>query len=89
MKQKKEYLDVIRCISTCIIVVFHYCCVLKLYNIDTNSDFFWQYAGGSWGQIGVNVFFMLSGAGLYNSTKNEILLKTFYIKRFLKIFPMF
>lgn len=89
MGQKKEYLNVIRCISTCIIVLFHYCCTLKMYKIDTFDNWLYQYAGGSWGTIGVNIFFLLSGACLLNSTKKKFFIKEFYKKRFLRIFPMF
>lgn len=41
------------------------------------------------GGFGVDIFLLLSGMGLYYSTRNGINLKTFYYKRFVRIFPLY
>lgn len=41
------------------------------------------------GGFGVDIFLLLSGMGLYYSTRNGINLKQFYYKRFVRIFPLY
>lgn len=41
------------------------------------------------GGFGVDIFLLLSGIGLYYSTKDSIDIKLFYYKRFVRIFPLY
>ena len=64
-----------------LMVVFHHIA------IDINSSLFafLHYHGG----FGVDVFLLLSGLGLYFSTKKGLNLKEFYLKRIIRIIPIY
>lgn len=51
--------------------------------------FFLSYANGNWGNILVSIFFLISGALLYNNYPSIDNLKRFYRKRWITIFPTF
>ncbi len=90
--EKKErifYLDFIRAISVIIIVTFHFNCSLKSSTISGYNKVFNGFANGDWGAIGVILFFIISGVGLMHSYKEKLELKSYYKKRFFKIYPMF
>lgn len=85
MKKKRILsFDFIRCIATISIVLFHFTINGKhIYpeNIFVNYDL---------AQIGVSLFFVLSGAALYYSNRGDnFKLIPYYKKRILTIFPMF
>ena len=87
MQQNRNiHLDFIRSISTLLIIFFHYNCATTRI-ISNDLSMFKQY--GYAGNIGVSMFFILSGASLLLSTQNKFSLPTFYKKRFLSIFPLF
>lgn len=89
MMKRKNYIDIIRSVSVIIIVLFHFSSLLKDFNYKGFSNFFLEYANGRWGRIGVFLFFMISGSGLILSNMEEFTLKKFYVRRWLKIFPLF
>ncbi len=55
--------------------------------------FFFHYAAVPWGWSGVNVFFVLSGflitGILFDSRNDSHCARNFYVRRFLRIFPLF
>ena len=64
-----------------LVVLFHMC-----FRIDNNGI---VYIPITHGMIGVDIFFLLSGIGLYFSLYNGQSLKKYYIKRFKRIFPFY
>lgn len=83
-KKKVFYLDFIRVISMVIIVTYHFFVHFAENNI-TGVNI----TNGIWGQVGVAMFFMLSGASLMYNYKEKLNLKEYAIKRFKGIYPMF
>jgi peptidoglycan/LPS O-acetylase OafA/YrhL len=55
--------------------------------------FLYHYSGFPWGWAGVNVFFVLSGfliTGILYDSRNDLhRVRNFYIRRFLRIFPLY
>lgn len=91
MYNRRVNLDLIRIISTLMIVLYHYNCVL----IDNGSTPFfklsYEWGGYSTGAIGVVMFFMLSGAALiynYDNVKKFNIIN-FYKKRLKKMFFLY
>jgi len=83
-------LDFIRAVATIIIVVYHFNCNFQIFNINGFNGLFYKYANGNWGEyIGVTLFFMISGAALMYNYSDKIEPKTYIIKRFKSIYPMF
>ena len=80
--------DFIRALCTLGVVTYHFSCTLVYYG---NSDFrfLYRFANGNCGLVFVTMFFMLSGALLYRNNSDISSYKTFYIKRWKSIFPMF
>ena len=76
--------DLIRCIATFCIVLFHF--MINGKHIYPTEYFFKNY---DLAQVGVSLFFVLSGASLYYSNRNDFKCKDYYKKRFLAIFPLF
>jgi len=75
--------DFIRSISTIMIIVFHFI-------IQERVIYFWPTgANFSLGELGVALFFILSGASLMNAYRNDFNIKKYFKKRFLAIYPMF
>lgn len=93
MTKRVFYLDFIRAISICMIIVDHYNWhALELGVADRTvfwekSIFLWDYT--FLGVLGVSLFIILSGASLMLSTKEELDLKIFFKKRFFSIYPLF
>ena len=83
------WLDVVRGISTIIIVCFHYSCGLIEYESDGFTNYLYHYANNYWGALGVNLFFLLSGAGLWLGYGGNCEPASYYKRRWLKLFPMF
>ena len=83
------WLDIIRGISTVIIVCFHYSCGLIEINFNGYTNYFYHYATNYWGTLGVNLFFLLSGAGLWLGYSENCEPVSYYKRRWLKLFPMF
>lgn len=96
MTKRIHYLDFIRAISTCMIIVYHY----NGHALDlqiTDKPLFWcsginrnlNLDYGFMSIAGVSLFVILSGTSLMLSTKDNFRVKTFFKKRFLAIYPLF
>lgn len=80
------FLDAVRSISILLIIFFHYnCATVRIVSEDITLFDFYKFAGN----IGVSMFFILSGASLGISSKKDFSILNFYKKRFLAIFPLF
>ncbi|MEW9924033.1 acyltransferase family protein [Clostridium butyricum] len=88
-KERVFYLDFIRGISVIFIVVFHYNIALSTHLISGNEILFTNYKNGSLGQIGVSLFFIISGAALMYTYEKNFSIKEYIKKRFISIYPMF
>jgi len=84
-----QYMDILRGLSAIIIVGFHYSSALVEYGFDGYTNYFYHYANNYWGTVGVNLFFLLSGAGLWMGYGHDWELLRYYKRRWMKIFPMF
>lgn len=89
MKNKSDHsrlisFDFIRCFATFCIITFHFV-------INGNHIYPEKYVFGNYdlAQVGVSLFFILSGASLYYNYKENFSIKKYYKKRFLAIFPYF
>lgn len=85
-KNKKRVVafDFIRCFATICIITFHFLIAGK--QIYPTEYFFINY---DLAQVGVSLFFILSGAALYYNNRDSFSYKTYYKKRFMAIFPLF
>lgn len=83
-RKRLDNVDFIRAICACGIVLFHY-------SIHSNIDYaiLVRFANGSYGDLFVTVFFILSGAMLYFNNDKKVSKRLFFWKRFKSIFPMF
>lgn len=71
------------------IVVFHFNVSLMTHYVGKIRILPDSYLNGNLGQVGVSLFFIISGAALMYSYQNDLSLITYFKKRFLAIFPMF
>ena len=79
-------LDFIRSISILLIIYFHYNCeITRIISTNLTNSKYYLFAGN----IGVSLFFILSGASLALSTKENYSIFNFYRKRFMAIFPIY
>lgn len=85
-KKRVLSLDLIRCFATLCIVLFHFQINSSGDHIYPERYFFFNY---DIAQVGVSLFFILSGAALYYNDSKKTNLKGYFKKRFLAIFPMF
>lgn len=83
------YLDFVRAISIIFIVIYHFNCSLVGHYIDVHEILFRIYPNGDLGQIGVSLFFIISGAALMYTYRNDFSIKKFFRKRFIALYPMF
>lgn len=92
VKKKVLYLDCIRVLAICLIVVFHFNVHAIQFGV-IDSSIFWKNSlgieHGFLGNLGVSLFIVLSGASLMLSTTSGFDAKSFYKKRFLAIYPLF
>jgi peptidoglycan/LPS O-acetylase OafA/YrhL len=85
--KKLPGLDHLRALAILLVLLYHYC---RLFPHPR-----WTETWGSFGWIGVDLFFVLSGyliaSQLFREIqiKNTIQLKTFYLKRFFRIIPAY
>lgn len=90
MKQQRIfYLDFIRGLSTLLILFYHFSVSLMSSNIDVPVPLLNSHANGTFGHMGVSLFFIISGAALMYTYDKHLDLISFYKKRFLSLFPMF
>ncbi len=84
VKKKIYSIEFMRTVFAIGIIIYHFSC-------HSESDFLLlsRYANGTWGDLIVTVFFMLSGGMLYRNNKKISSLWEFYKKRFLSLFPLF
>lgn len=88
-KERLFYLDFIRAIAIISIVIFHFNCSIQAHGVKADEIFFSNYVNGSLGQLGVSLFFIISGAALMYVYDEKISIKSYLIKRFMAIYPMF
>ena len=88
-RERIFYLDFIRAISIIFIVIFHFNCSLYGHSITGYEILFKTYANGDLGQIGVSLFFIISGASLMYTYQNAFSIKQYFKKRFIALYPMF
>ena len=91
--ERLSYIDLIRVFSCFCVLMVHFNATVCGYN--TFGNFFYSnslipnfYLGSYLGDIGVSLFFMISGSSLMLSNENTPL-KVFYSKRFYNIYPAF
>lgn len=89
IKKREFYLDFIRAIAVIIIVLFHFCHSLLTNNLCDKKILFINAANEDWGQVGVSLFFIISGAALMYTYQENLNIKPFFKKRFLSIYPMY
>lgn len=91
MKKKHFYqLDIIRAVCAVFVVCYHFSCACEIFEVQGYYNILYRFANGTWGEMAVSVFFMLSGAAMiYNYEGIELKLPNFYKKRWLTLFPMF
>ena len=91
-KQRIFYLDFIRAIAVCLIVLTHFNAIY-IYMWDEVAlqkvVFTWKIANLYIGDFGVSLFLIISGAALMYTYEEHLDIKEYYKKRFLSIFPMF
>lgn len=89
MKQRIFYLDFIRALSTVCIVIFHFNITQETMHIGRGTLISNNYANVTLGQIGVVLFFIISGASLAYTYQEKLDIKKFFKKRFIALYPMF
>ena len=83
-------MDFIRAVCAIIVVCYHFSCACEIFELQGSGNILYRYANGTWGEMAVSVFFMLSGAVMiYNYQGKKLELAMFYKKRWLSLFPMF
>lgn len=91
-KERLKYLDVIRFLAVCLIVMSHFNMSLLAAGINIQGHPYLiksEYANGSFGTLGVSLFFIISGVSLYYNYGETIKLKQYFKKRFFGIYPTF
>lgn len=83
------YLDFIRVLSMILIVVYHFDCSLVGHAIQGHQISLGFIPISDLGTTGVSLFFIISGAALMNTYKNDFSIKHYFCKRFISIYPMF
>ncbi|WP_315072959.1 acyltransferase [uncultured Clostridium sp.] len=89
-REKMFCFDLIRVLSTFLIVCCHFSVAFSQYNISGFSNYLLNFANSDSGKLGVYLFFMISGSTLiYNYQGDEFSILQFYKKRWIRIFPLF
>lgn len=92
MKERLQYLDIIRGIATIMIVIHHFNKALERYGIfiGTRQIIFPDTAAnGNFGVLGVSLFFIISGASLMYVYRDNLNIKRYSVRRIVSIFPLF
>ncbi len=90
MKKKRLfYLDFVRAIAVIFIVLWHFNTTINEFGIDCFNLSRTLRLNCDIGQIGVTIFFILSGASLMYTYKDDLEIKSYFRKRFFSIYPMF
>lgn len=90
MKKRILYFDAIKLIAVIFVFVCHFARTLEYYQISYTlkllpDSIFSVYTGS----VGCALFFIVSGASLFYVYQDNLDLKTYFIKRFKGIYPMF
>lgn len=91
-KERVWYLDFIRAIAVIMIILHHFNAALieKGIMVDNkNHIFILEWKNGNFGTLGVSLFFIISGAALMLTYKDDYSLKKYVIRRVNSIFPLF
>lgn len=91
-KERLKYVDVIRFFAVCLIVMSHFNLSLPAADIQIQGNPYLiksEFTHGSFGTLGVSLFFIISGVTLYYNYGDNFNIKQFMKKRFLGIYPTF
>lgn len=89
-KERVLYLDLIRIVCFFMVTSYHFSVAVRTLGIEAAYiDIFQGINHIVWAPIAVSCFFMVSGAALIYHYEEKLLLKEYYKKRFLGIFPLF
>jgi len=88
MKNRIQILDGFRAVSILSVLLYHFFSrwtpphnSVSLYPYNNKYDFF------EYGSVGVEFFFIISGFVIYFTLENTNTFKTFWVKRFIRLFP--
>lgn len=82
-------LDLIRAVSVLIIAFYHFNLLVMRHTIQENVNLPLKFANGDFGQLGVILFFIISGASLGIVYGEKIRIKEYLKKRWVNIYPLF
>ena len=77
---------IVRAIALILIVLHHFSTSFAQYSV---TGFSFYHANGDFGAVGVDVFWLLSGAVLITNYQDDFSLKRYFKKRFLAILPLY
>ena len=83
MREKKNYLDILRILAIFMVFHYHFVLILGQYGL------LFGFKNGDWGCVGTTLFFLISGNCLARNYGEKLEIKSFYVKRWLAIFPAF
>ncbi len=83
MGEKKQYLNILRIIAIFMVFHYHFVLILGQYGL------LFGFKNGEWGCVGTTLFFLISGNCLARNYGEKLEIKSFYVKRWLAIFPAF
>ena len=89
-KERLKYLDVIRFLAVCLIVMSHFNMSLLAAGINIQGHPYLiksEYVNGSFGTLGVSLFFIISGVSLYYNYGETIKLKQYFKKEISRNLP--
>lgn len=78
-----NYITLLRHIAAIMVIYAHSFELMST----SSTEYFKSLFGLDLGYLAVNIFFFLSGMLIYNSAKNSVNLKSYFMKRFLRIYP--
>lgn len=88
-KERLFYLDFVRCLSFLLIFFYHFQFESTAAGISGSSLLRLEPANGTFGNVGVSLFFLISGAALMYTYEDSLPLKSYLVKRAKSLFPMF
>lgn len=77
VKKRWKYIDLLRACSILLVILYHYEVDLEITNLVFLDEIGIRYTNIHMAQVGVALFFMVSGFGLMHSCYNEFSIKTF------------
>lgn len=89
-KRRLCWLDFIRVFAMFCIIIFHFNCSIVAHGVYSGRPIiFYDYVNGNGANIGVTLFFIISGSSLMYTYDEEFNLKKYCKKRWLGIFPIY